>query len=133
MADERLRDFPWQISYGPNDDRLESFYLPALSRSIRFDRATGFFSSAALAVAAAGIARLIQAGGRMRLLCGAQLATGAAHTTLTPFWSGRLGKTELTARQVSARGGYLKCTMLGERVEISGQAAFYLSGEISVP
>ncbi|MEI8191508.1 MAG: SNF2-related protein, partial [candidate division NC10 bacterium] len=74
MVDERLRDFPWQISYGPNDDRLESFYLPALSRSIRFDLATGVFNSAALAIAAAGIARLIQAGGRMRLLCGAQLS-----------------------------------------------------------
>ena len=58
--------------------------------------------------------------------------TGSAHTTLTPYWSGRLGKKELTARQVSERGGYLKCKLLGDRVEISGQAAFYLSGEISV-
>ncbi len=69
-----LRGFEWQISYGPNDDRLEGFYLPALSRSVQFNRATGFFSSAALAIAAAGVARLIQNGGRMRLLCGAQLS-----------------------------------------------------------
>jgi PhzF family phenazine biosynthesis protein len=58
--------------------------------------------------------------------------TGSAHTSLTPYWSKRLHKTELTARQVSERGGYLKCKMLGERVEISGQAAFYLSGEIVI-
>jgi superfamily II DNA or RNA helicase len=74
VTSQGLRDFSWQISYGPNDDRLEGFYLPALSRSVRFDRATGFFSSAALAIAAAGVARLIQNGGRMRLLCGAQLS-----------------------------------------------------------
>ena len=58
--------------------------------------------------------------------------TGSAHTTLTPYWSGRLGKTELTARQLSERGGYLKCALLGDRVEISGRAAFFLSGEISL-
>jgi PhzF family phenazine biosynthesis protein len=57
--------------------------------------------------------------------------TGSAHTTLTPYWSKQLGKTELTARQISLRGGYLKCKLLGERVEISGQGAFYLSGEIT--
>lgn len=58
--------------------------------------------------------------------------TGSAHTTLTPYWSGRLGKTELTARQVSERGGYLKCKLVDERVEISGRGAFYMSGEISL-
>ena len=74
MTSRGLRGFEWQISYGPADDRLRDFYLPALSRSVRFDRAAGFFSSAALAIAAAGIVRLIQNGGQMRLLCGAQLS-----------------------------------------------------------
>lgn len=58
--------------------------------------------------------------------------TGSAHTTLTAYWSGRLGKTELTARQISERGGYLKCKLLNDRVEISGRAVFYMSGEISI-
>jgi PhzF family phenazine biosynthesis protein len=58
--------------------------------------------------------------------------TGSAHTSLTPYWSGKLGKIELTARQISERGGYLRCKMMGDRVEIGGQAAFYLSGEITV-
>ncbi|CAN5812398.1 hypothetical protein BH23GEM7_BH23GEM7_14170 [soil metagenome] len=69
-----LPDHPWKIAYGPDDDRLHDFYIPALERSVRFDRATGFFSSAGLAVAAAGVVRLIANGGRMRLLCGAQLS-----------------------------------------------------------
>lgn len=58
--------------------------------------------------------------------------TGSAHTTLIPYWSKRLGKIELTARQVSDRGGYLKCKLLNDRVEISGRAAFYMSGEIAI-
>jgi ERCC4-related helicase len=69
-----LDTYPFRISYGPADDRLHDFYLPALERSTRFDRTTGFFSSAALAIAAAGIVRLIANGGKMRLLCGAQLS-----------------------------------------------------------
>ena len=71
--DMNLRDYPFKLSYGPSDDRLHGFYIPALSASVRYDRMTGFFTSSALAVAAAGIARLIAGGGQMRLLVGAQL------------------------------------------------------------
>lgn len=56
--------------------------------------------------------------------------TGSAHTTLVPYWAEKLGKTELTARQLSARGGYLKCKLNGNRVDISGQVQLYLTGEI---
>jgi PhzF family phenazine biosynthesis protein len=56
--------------------------------------------------------------------------TGSAHTSLTPYWSKELGKTELTAMQISARQGFLKCKNLGERTEISGQACTYMVGEI---
>ncbi|SEL78285.1 PhzF family phenazine biosynthesis protein [Parapedobacter koreensis] len=58
--------------------------------------------------------------------------TGSAHTTLIPYWAGKLGKNELTARQLSVRGGYLQCSYLGDRVAISGQAKRYLTGEIHV-
>ena len=71
-----LRDHPFRIYYGPADDPLANFYIPALSASVRYDRSAGFFSSSALAVAAAGVARLIQNGGRMRLLVGASLDEG---------------------------------------------------------
>ncbi|SRR5258706_3494828 len=58
--------------------------------------------------------------------------TGSAHTTLTPYWSRQLGKLELTARQISKRGGFLKCKLLDDRVEMSGQGAYYMEGEISI-
>jgi superfamily II DNA or RNA helicase len=70
---DSLRDCEFQISYGPGDDGLSAFYVPALSCSIRYDRLAGFFSSSALAVAAAGVARLVENEGTMRLLVGAQL------------------------------------------------------------
>jgi PhzF family phenazine biosynthesis protein len=59
--------------------------------------------------------------------------TGSAHTTLIPYWAGRLGKTELRARQVSPRSGELYCQLAGSRVKIAGHAAPYLKGTISIP
>jgi predicted PhzF superfamily epimerase YddE/YHI9 len=56
--------------------------------------------------------------------------TGSSHTTLIPFWSKRLNKTELLAKQLSKRGGIIWCKDLGERVEISGTATTHLIGEI---
>lgn len=58
--------------------------------------------------------------------------TGSAHCNLIPFWAERLGKTELFAKQVSARGGELFCELAGERVKIGGNAVLYLKGEIYV-
>jgi PhzF family phenazine biosynthesis protein len=58
--------------------------------------------------------------------------TGSAHCALTPYWSERLGRTELQARQVSSRGGELFCTDAGERVTIAGRAVLYLTGTIEV-
>lgn len=57
--------------------------------------------------------------------------TGSAHCTLTPFWARRLGKSELHALQVSARGGELFCRDHGDRVEIAGGAVPYLEGFIN--
>jgi predicted PhzF superfamily epimerase YddE/YHI9 len=56
--------------------------------------------------------------------------TGSAHCCLAPFWGRRLGKIELAARQVSARGGVLRLRLDGDRVQISGQAVTVLSGEL---
>ncbi|HTN21625.1 MAG TPA: PhzF family phenazine biosynthesis protein [Pelobium sp.] len=56
--------------------------------------------------------------------------TGSAHTTLTPYWANRLNKTNLTAMQVSKRGGHLKVSNEKQRVKISGKAVTYLVGEI---
>lgn len=56
--------------------------------------------------------------------------TGSAHTTLIPYWSKVLNKQKLTAKQLSARGGYLICEDCGDRVNISGEGKLYLIGEI---
>jgi PhzF family phenazine biosynthesis protein len=59
--------------------------------------------------------------------------TGSAHCTLVPYWSKRLGKARLFARQVSKRGGELWCEDRGDRTEIAGHAVKFLEGEIELP
>lgn len=56
--------------------------------------------------------------------------TGSAHTLLTPYWSEKLGKNKLTARQLSKRGGALNCELKKDRVLISGKAVTYLIGAV---
>lgn len=56
--------------------------------------------------------------------------TGAAHCMLAPYWAGRLGRTSLTAFQVSRRGGEVVCRLLGDRVELAGRCVFFLEGEV---
>jgi predicted PhzF superfamily epimerase YddE/YHI9 len=58
--------------------------------------------------------------------------TGSAHCSLVPYWAKRLGRTRLTARQVSTRGGELRCEDRGERVHIAGRSVLYLEGHITV-
>jgi PhzF family phenazine biosynthesis protein len=58
--------------------------------------------------------------------------TGSAHCSLIPYWSKRLGKTRLHARQISKRGGELFCEDRGERVTIAGHAVAYLEGQIAI-
>lgn len=56
--------------------------------------------------------------------------TGSSHCTLAPYWAARLGKNQLTAKQLSPRGGDLLCELRGERVVIAGHVVEYLRGEI---
>jgi PhzF family phenazine biosynthesis protein len=58
--------------------------------------------------------------------------TGATHSTLTPFWTERLGKNPLRARQVSERGGDLWCKQMDDRVFIAGRAALYFKGFLNI-
>lgn len=68
-----LRDIEYLVAYRPQHKPLESFYLPTLTASVTYDRSAGYFRSSALAAAAAGIVRLIENNGKMRLLVGAEL------------------------------------------------------------
>lgn len=58
--------------------------------------------------------------------------TGSAHTSLIPLWSGKLRRKEMTARQLSLRGGDLRCLDKGDRCWIGGAARLYLTGEINI-
>jgi PhzF family phenazine biosynthesis protein len=56
--------------------------------------------------------------------------TGMAHTVLGPYWMHELGSEELTARQVSARGGDLRVRRVGDRIHVSGQAVTVVRGRL---
>lgn len=56
--------------------------------------------------------------------------TGSAHCVLSPFWSKRLGRAQLTGYQASARGGIVRVEFTGERVRLGGQAVTFLRGEL---
>jgi PhzF family phenazine biosynthesis protein len=58
--------------------------------------------------------------------------TGSAHTLMTPYWAKRLGKTKMSARQISSRVGELGVELTGDRVKISGKAVTYLRGIIEI-
>ena len=56
--------------------------------------------------------------------------TGSSHSQLIPFWSEKLGKTKMYAKQLSARGGDNWCELKGDRVIMKGKGAIYMKGEI---
>ncbi len=58
--------------------------------------------------------------------------TGSAHCALIPYWSDRLRRDRLLARQISARGGELFCENSSGRVKIAGRAVLFFEGEITI-
>jgi len=56
--------------------------------------------------------------------------TGSAFTQLIPYWAQTLNKQQFQARQVSQRGGVVRCELDGARVRIAGQAVKFLQGQI---
>jgi predicted PhzF superfamily epimerase YddE/YHI9 len=59
--------------------------------------------------------------------------TGSAHTMMVPYWAAVLGKTRLSAIQLSRRRGHLDCQLAGDRVQMSGYAKTFLTGELHLP
>lgn len=59
-------------------------------------------------------------------------ATGSVHCALTPYWSDRLGKSQLHARQLSERGGELWCEVKANRVLLKGHAVLTLKGTLII-
>jgi len=57
--------------------------------------------------------------------------TGSAHCCLGPYWSKRLGRTEMVAFQASPRGGVVRIRCAGNRVILGGQAVTVLRGVLT--
>ncbi|MGS2586701.1 PhzF family phenazine biosynthesis protein [Streptomyces hebeiensis] len=56
--------------------------------------------------------------------------TGSAHTALAPFWAAALGRADLTGLQVSARTGFVRTALRGERTLLTGRAVTVVDGEL---
>ncbi|MEP1448811.1 MAG: PhzF family phenazine biosynthesis protein [Paraglaciecola sp.] len=58
--------------------------------------------------------------------------TGSAHCELAPYWSQKLTKDNLKAKQLSPRTGLVACQLSGERVLLKGRAVDYMRGQITL-
>lgn len=58
--------------------------------------------------------------------------TGSAHCELAPYWSKKLQKTTLLAKQLSSRGGTVHCDIRGERIFLTGNAVDYMKAVIYI-
>ncbi|MFJ3824905.1 PhzF family phenazine biosynthesis protein [Streptomyces nodosus] len=58
--------------------------------------------------------------------------TGSAHTALAPYWSERLGRTELTGLQASPRPGRVQTGLRGDRTLLTGRAVTVIEGDLLV-
>lgn len=58
--------------------------------------------------------------------------SGVAHCCLAPYWSARLGHASTVGRQLSERGGIVKCETRKGRVVLSGRARTFLDGTIHI-
>lgn len=98
-----LRDVAFQENYSTSGaSMLHEFYVPALSRAARYDRAAGYFSSAILALAPAVFSEFVERGGKMRLLCSPNLSEADAEAILTLPESHRPTPIEVAASSLAA-------------------------------
>jgi PhzF family phenazine biosynthesis protein len=58
--------------------------------------------------------------------------TGSAHAALVPYWTDRLGRSEFTALQASARSGLLHCRLEGERAVLGGHCRTVIVGQFQL-
>ncbi len=99
-----LKDYPWRISYrssgrwenGRPIDILHDFYIPALQRSVSYDRVAGYFRSTSLAAASQGFSAFVTSNkGKARFIVGADLDTADVQAILS-------GTTERLSRCLNA-------------------------------
>lgn len=103
-----LKGLDLKPGYDSSDRILETFYVPALARAVRYDRSVGYFRSSSLSVAARGLSRFINGGGRVRLLCGAEVSPGdrdalLGRTEIGPAFAKKLADALITDSEVDRR------------------------------
>ncbi|MFG2459409.1 DEAD/DEAH box helicase [Streptomyces sp. NPDC048523] len=103
-----LRGLDLKPGYDSSDRVLEAFYIPALSRAVQYDRSVGYFRSSSLSVAARGLSRFINGGGRVRLLCGAEVSPGdrdalLGRAEIGPAFAKKLADALVTESEVDRR------------------------------
>jgi superfamily II DNA or RNA helicase len=97
-----LRSVPFRENYSSSGSSLlNEFYIPALSNAIAYDRATGYFSSAVLALAPVAFSEFATRGGRMRLLCSPHLNEADAEAVLSLAQSHRPTSLEVAATSLA--------------------------------
>lgn len=103
-----LADLDLRLGYDTADEALRHFYVPALSRAVRYDRSVGYFRASALAVAARGLSRFIAGGGTARFLVGAEVGEADREaligaTEVPPELANRLATSLVTADEIARR------------------------------
>lgn len=69
-----FKNLKTKATYSSEDDSLlKDFYIPVLSKAVKYDRAVGYFSSSMLVYATQGLSSFVKNGGRMRLIIGDEL------------------------------------------------------------
>jgi len=58
--------------------------------------------------------------------------TGSAHAALVPYWTERLGRSEFSALQASARSGVLHCRKEGDRAVLGGRCHTVIVGQFQL-
>jgi ERCC4-related helicase len=72
-----LESYPWKISYASDTSNpVADFYIPALERSVQYDRKAGFFNSAILSQVAGGLGAFLNNHGSIRLIMSCHLSKG---------------------------------------------------------
>ncbi|REE63399.1 phospholipase D-like protein [Streptomyces sp. 3212.3] len=103
-----LKGLDLKPGYDSSDHILETFYVPALSRAVEYSRSVGYFRSSSLSVAARGLSRFINSGGRVRLLCGAEVSQGdrealLGRTEIGPAFAKKLADALVSESEVDRR------------------------------
>jgi PhzF family phenazine biosynthesis protein len=108
--EEIIRDLQPDFSIIAKLESVRGVIVTARSSSIEYDFTSRFFAPAV------GVNE--------------DPATGSAHCCLGPYWEEKLGRKELVGYQASKRGGIIRMSVKGARIELSGQAVTVTAGQL---